>query len=92
MDARLGACVLYDLCFLYFRMLAFGAGRRVCLGEAMAKNRLFLFVTALIQNFQFEPVEGESLPDADPRTFEMGLVLHPHKFKLCAKSRRSSPL
>ncbi|XP_046337593.2 steroid 17-alpha-hydroxylase/17,20 lyase-like [Haliotis rufescens] len=74
------------------RMLAFGAGRRVCLGEAMAKNRLFLFVTALIQNFQFEPVEGESLPDADPRTFEMGLVLHPHKFKLCAKSRRSSPL
>ncbi|XP_046570784.1 cytochrome P450 2D20-like isoform X1 [Haliotis rubra] len=74
------------------RMLAFGAGRRVCLGEAMAKNRLFLLVTALIQNFVFEPVEGELLPDADPRTFDMGLVLHPHKFKLCAESRHSSPL
>ncbi len=71
-------------------MLAFGAGRRVCLGEILAKNRLFLFATALVQNFRFEPAADDTLPESDPRTFEMGLVLHPKPFKLCAKLRHAS--
>ena len=66
----------------------FGAGRRVCLGRSLAKNRLFLFAVSLVQRFRVVP-EGSSLPEADPRTFEMGLVLHPKHFKLCAVPRQS---
>ena len=71
------------------RLLPFGAGRRVCLGEVLAKNRLFLFATSLVQQFHFEPEDEDSLPDADPRTYEMGLVLHPKPFQLRARSRNS---
>ena len=35
----------------------FGAGRRVCAGEALAKAELFLFVSWLFHNFNFVPEE-----------------------------------
>ncbi|KAL3860289.1 hypothetical protein ACJMK2_010430 [Sinanodonta woodiana] len=69
------------------RVMAFGAGRRVCLGEVLAKNRLFLFVSAILQNFSFEAADIQSIPDMDPRTYSLGLVLHPGRFKLKAKRR-----
>jgi len=36
----------------------FGAGRRVCAGEALAKVELFLFVSRLLHAFTFVPEEG----------------------------------
>ncbi|KAL8593097.1 hypothetical protein ACOMHN_018023 [Nucella lapillus] len=72
------------------KLLPFGAGRRVCLGEVLAKNRLFLFVTALVQRFHFEPEDPDNLPDVDPRTYNMGLVIHPKPFRLRAIPRNSS--
>lgn len=69
------------------KFLPFGAGRRVCLGETLAKNRLFLFAAALVQNFYFEAEDKENLPEIDPRTYKMGLVLHPKPFKLRAIPR-----
>ena len=36
----------------------FGAGRRVCAGEPLAKIELFLFVSWLFQKFIFVPVDG----------------------------------
>ncbi|XP_076449011.1 steroid 17-alpha-hydroxylase/17,20 lyase-like [Babylonia areolata] len=72
------------------KLLPFGAGRRVCLGEVLAKNRLFLFVTSLVQQFHFEAEDGDSLPDVDPRTYEMGLVVHPKPFRVRAVPRGCS--
>ncbi|ESO94963.1 hypothetical protein LOTGIDRAFT_63600, partial [Lottia gigantea] len=69
------------------RLMVFGAGRRVCLGETLAKNRLFLFVTSLVQKLKFTHDTREELPNCDPRTFDMGLVLHPKPFKLMVSSR-----
>ena len=69
--------------------MAFGAGRRVCLGESLAKNRLFLFSASLLQNFCFHPDNKETLTDFDPRLFNLGIVLHPGRVKIRATTRNS---
>ena len=66
------------------RLLVFGAGRRVCLGETFAKNRLYLFVTVLLQRFTFVPEDPGTLPEVDPRSYDLGLVLHPKPFRVKA--------
>ncbi len=70
-----------------FRTLPFGAGRRVCIGETLAKNRLFLFVTSLVQNFEFLPVEGCPIPQCDPRQYQLHFLLSPTKYQLKAVLR-----
>lgn len=40
----------------------FGAGRRVCAGEALAKVKLFLFVSWLLHKFTFVPAEDGCPP------------------------------
>jgi len=37
-------------------------GRRVCLGESLARIELFLYLTTLVQRFEFLPPEGEGPP------------------------------
>ncbi|CAD5124689.1 DgyrCDS12954 [Dimorphilus gyrociliatus] len=59
-------------------LFAFGAGRRVCLGETLAKNRLFLVIGALVQNYKFLPGNGKDIgEDVDPRDYKFGIVLNP---------------
>lgn len=69
------------------RLMVFGAGRRVCLGEALAKNRLFLFAVSLLQKFKFENDDTENIQEIDPRQFSLGIVLHPSKFTIKAVKR-----
>ncbi|KAL8612108.1 hypothetical protein ACOMHN_013987 [Nucella lapillus] len=40
----------------------FSLGRRMCLGEPLARAELFLFISAMIQQFNFLPPEDGSLP------------------------------
>lgn len=58
-------------------LFPFGAGRRVCLGETLAKNRLFLVITAMIQRYEFLPENPEEARKADPRNYDFGIVLNP---------------
>ncbi|XP_063706238.1 probable cytochrome P450 304a1 [Culicoides brevitarsis] len=53
--------------------LPFGAGKRLCAGETFARNILFLFITALFQNFDFELEEGLDVEDI-MRKNETGLI------------------
>ncbi|ELT94196.1 hypothetical protein CAPTEDRAFT_199515 [Capitella teleta] len=69
-------------------LMPFGAGPRVCLGEVLAKSRLFLVIASLMQKFDIRP--GEVSAPCDPRLLEHGLVLSSAPFQIIAKERLSN--
>ncbi|XP_017262598.1 cytochrome P450 2J6 [Kryptolebias marmoratus] len=63
--------------------LPFSAGKRVCLGEGLAKMELFLFLVGLLQKFTFSVPEGVEL-DTEGIT---GFTRVPLPYKVYAKVR-----
>uniref|UniRef100_A0A3B4WYB6 Cytochrome P450 2K1-like n=1 Tax=Seriola lalandi dorsalis TaxID=1841481 RepID=A0A3B4WYB6_SERLL len=63
--------------------LPFSAGRRICLGESLARMELFIFFTTLLQHFRFTPPPGVSEDELD-LTPRVGFALNPSPHKLCA--------
>ncbi|XP_008060183.1 cytochrome P450 2D17-like isoform X1 [Carlito syrichta] len=64
--------------------MPFSAGRRVCLGEPLARMELFLFFTCLLQRFTF------SVPTGQPRPSDQGvyrIIVAPSPYQLCAVPR-----
>ena len=68
--------------------IAFSLGRRMCLGEQLAKTELLLFTSALFQRFKFSPPEGVDhlCEDGVPST-----TLAPKPYKVTAEVRPSLP-
>ncbi|XP_058495689.1 cytochrome P450 2U1 [Solea solea] len=64
--------------------IPFGIGRRVCMGEQLAKMELFLMVTCLLQAFKFRLPEGKPPPPLHGR---FGLTLAPCPFTVCVSTR-----
>ena len=62
------------------RLLAFGAGPRVCIGEVFALTRLFLILSTIIQKFDLE--QPEPKVSCDPRTYDLAIVFTPPDFKI----------
>ena len=58
--------------------LPFSAGRRVCLGEQMAKNELFIFFTRLIGTFRIQPNKENIFPMMNEGN--VGIVFSPREF------------
>ncbi|XP_030626554.1 cytochrome P450 2J2 [Chanos chanos] len=63
--------------------LPFSTGKRVCLGEQLARMELFLFFTSLLQHFTFSAPPGVE-PTLD---YKMGATRSPKPYKLCAVPR-----
>ena len=64
---------------LNISFLPFGAGRRVCVGEAMAKLELFLFISHLLYRYEIKAAPGEAAPDVQGI---LGVVLGPKPYKI----------
>ncbi|EPY79841.1 cytochrome P450, family 2, subfamily J, polypeptide 2-like protein, partial [Camelus ferus] len=63
--------------------LPFSAGKRVCLGEQLARSELFIFFTSLVQKFTFRPPDNEKLS----LKFKTGLTISPVTYRICAVPR-----
>ena len=68
------------------RFLPFSAGRRVCLGESLARIELFLVLARLLHSFKFENPPGCDLPTLET---VYGIALLPQPFSVCARSRHA---
>ncbi|XP_071394150.1 cytochrome P450 2J2-like [Centroberyx affinis] len=63
--------------------LPFSAGKRVCIGEHLARMELFLFFATLLQRFTISPVPGE-MPSMEG---VMGFTYSPEEFKMLTLPR-----
>nr|XP_040041230.1 cytochrome P450 2J6-like [Gasterosteus aculeatus aculeatus] len=63
--------------------IPFSAGKRLCLGENLAKMELFLFFTSFMQRFTFSMPPGVK-PVMD---FRFGITLAPFPYEVCVTSR-----
>jgi cytochrome P450 len=69
------------------RIATFSVGRRICPGKDIALNRIFLYLTNILQKFDLLPPVSCAIPSADPRGFVPGLFLDPVPFS-CKLIRR----
>ncbi|XP_076987901.1 cytochrome P450 2F1 [Tamandua tetradactyla] len=65
--------------------MPFSAGRRLCLGESLARMELFLFLTAILQSFSLQPLGAPE--DIDLTPLSSGLGNLPRPFQLCLRER-----
>ena len=63
--------------------IPFSVGRRVCMGESLARDSLFLFTSQLLLNFRVEPAEGAPLPTLEPRLGQT--TLQPQRYQVSMK-------
>ncbi|XP_068940946.1 cytochrome P450 2W1 [Petaurus breviceps papuanus] len=66
--------------------LPFSIGRRVCIGESLAKMEMFLFFVTLLQRFTFHPPPGIKAADLDI-TPEATFTMRPQPHSVCAVPR-----
>lgn len=64
--------------------MPFGVGRRMCLGDVLAKMELFLFFSTLMHSFDITLPHGEAMPSLKGN---VGVTITPEMFKVCLTPR-----
>jgi len=64
--------------------MPFGVGRRMCLGDVLARMELFLFFSSLMHTFDLRLPEGASLPTLRGNA---GVTLSPDPYDICLLQR-----
>merc|ERR1712141_220767 len=68
------------------RVVPFGIGKRVCLGESLANSELFIFFVMLLQRLKFKtPIE---MPSPYPSNCSAGMTNVPHPFHVSLEIRK----
>ena len=76
------------ICPSTFSFLPFGAGQRVCVGQVMAKMKIFLFISNVLQRFSFKLSPGSPPPDLEAPVEPVPRgILVPRPYKLCITKR-----
>lgn len=70
------------------RLINFGLGKRRCLGDALARNCLFLFLTGILQRFRLSVPAGEAPPSREPVP---GLTQCPQPYRVLLTPRTACP-
>ncbi|RUS91410.1 hypothetical protein EGW08_000840 [Elysia chlorotica] len=66
--------------------LPFGLGRRICVGEALARTELDLFLASMFQRFRFEPEDPAQLPSLKA-VLVLGFSPQPYKVKFVGRNK-----
>ena len=71
-------------------LIPFSIGKRYCLGQSLAEQELFLFLTGLVKAFKFEAPQDEPLPecgyhDGGPKTTP---IRSAPMYKILVKTRK----
>lgn len=64
--------------------IPFGVGRRMCLGDVLARMELFLFFSSLLHTFDITLPAGASLPSLQGN---VGITVTPDPFEVCLLQR-----
>lgn len=64
--------------------MPFGVGRRMCLGDVLARMELFLFFSTFMHSFDMRLPDGESMPSLKGN---VGVTITPETFKVCLTPR-----
>ena len=67
------------------RLIPYGFGKRVCMGENLAKAELWLFLTAILQKFTIKLPKSHPVPN--PEDDIAGLTRSPQPFHVHIESR-----
>lgn len=75
---------MYFMSYLALMRLFLFSGKRVCPGESLARDELFLFMAGLLQNFVFTLDPKSPPPCLDPM---QAAVHRQHRSKLILRAR-----